>query len=132
MEYSFIIKHIKGSSNCTADSLSRLPVCMAGGIQAEYPSEPLQQLSELPIVNNLEVLWREEELMQEVQLLAGRPQEDIASVTIAQVIGETPKEVWDVLPLSISDVAKATREDKVYGNYSMQSDLETLIKKTQI
>ena len=26
MEYSFTVKHIKGSSNCTADSLSRLPV----------------------------------------------------------------------------------------------------------
>ena len=24
-------------------------------------------------------------------------------------------EAWDVLPLDISDVAKATREDKVYG-----------------
>ena len=115
MEFNFTVKHIKGSSNFTADSLSRLPVCMAGGTQAEYPSGPLQQLSELPVVNQLEVLCEEEELMQEVQLLAGQPQEAVASVTIAQVIGETPKEAWDVLPLSISDVAKATREDKQYG-----------------
>ena len=39
----------------------------------------------------------------------------MVSVTIAQVIGETPKEAWDILPLSISDVAKATSEDKQYG-----------------
>ena len=50
--------------------------------------------------------------MQGVQQLAEQPQEAIVSVTIAQVIGETPKEAWDILLLSISDVAKATREDK--------------------
>ena len=53
--------------------------------------------------------------MQEVQVLASQPQETIVSVTVAQVVGETPKEAWDILPLSISDVAKATREDRQYG-----------------
>ena len=115
MEYSFTVKHIKGSSNCTADSLSRLPVCRSGEKVARYPDGPLQQLSELPTVNKLEVLCTDEELMLGVQQLAEQSPEAIESVTITQVIGETPKEAWDILPLSISDVAKATREDKQYG-----------------
>ena len=40
MEYNFKVKHIKGSSNSTADSLSRLPMC---GVDrtAEYPGGQL-------------------------------------------------------------------------------------------
>ena len=41
MEFNFIIKHIKGSSNTTADNLSRFPLCVGGGA-AEYPAGPLQ------------------------------------------------------------------------------------------
>ena len=39
----------------------------------------------------------------------------MASVSISQVIGETPKEAWDILPLTISDVAKATQKSRQYG-----------------
>ena len=115
MEYSFSVKHIKGSSNSTADSLSRLPVCAAGEQHARYPVGHVQRLSELPTMQKLEVLYEEEQLMWEVQQLASVPQEAMASITVAQVICETPKEAWDILPLSISDVAKATLTDKVYG-----------------
>ena len=45
----------KGSSNCTADSLSRLPVCL-GGSKAPFPGGRVQQLSELPTVQKMEVL----------------------------------------------------------------------------
>ena len=30
-------------------------------------------------------------------------------------MGEVNKEAWDILLLSIADVAKASREDKIYG-----------------
>ena len=53
--------------------------------------------------------------MEGVRKLAEQPQQIYADVTIAQVVGESCKEAWDILPLSISDVAKATREDKVFG-----------------
>ena len=36
-------------------------------------------------------------------------------VTVAQVVGESCKEAWEVLPLDIRDVAKATREDRIFG-----------------
>ena len=41
MEYNFKIKHIKGSSNYTADNLSRLPV-VVNGSDAEYPAGQLK------------------------------------------------------------------------------------------
>ena len=37
MEYTFTVKHIKGSSNSTADSLSRLPVRTPGTDSAPFP-----------------------------------------------------------------------------------------------
>ena len=79
------------------------------------PGGRLQQLSELTTMNKVDVLWEEEELMCNIQELACSPNEDIASVSISQVIGEMPKVAWDILPLTIKDVAKATREDKQYG-----------------
>ena len=97
MEYSFTVKHIKGSSNYTADSLSRLPVCEEGGLQARYPDGPLKELSQLPI-NKIQFVC-EEDIMLEVKRLACQPQGTMVDITIAQVMGETPKEAWDVLPM---------------------------------
>ena len=82
---------------------------------APCPGGRLQQLSELTTRNKVDVLLEEEELMCNIQELACSPNEDIASVSISQVIGETPKVAWDILPLTIKDVAKATREDRQYG-----------------
>ena len=53
--------------------------------------------------------------MVDIQELACWPQEAMVFVSISQVIRETPKEAWGILPLSISDVAKATHTDKQYG-----------------
>ena len=46
MEYSFTVKHIKGSCNNTADSLSRLPVIDSVKVGAPFP-----------VVQNTEI-WR--------------------------------------------------------------------------
>ena len=139
MEYDFEVRHIKGSSNSTADSLSRLPVCTPGAQEAPYPMDasivdskailssasatvpasarcgPGQQLSELPTIHKLEVLCEAQEIMCQVQKLATEPSTEVASVTIQSVIGELPKEAWDILPLTMAEVAHATRTDKIYG-----------------
>ena len=57
----------------------------------------------------------EDVLMTDVQVLAKQPQQEVCDITVAQVVEEACKEAWDALPLDISHVAKATREDKVYG-----------------
>ena len=110
MEYTFTVKHIKGSSNYTADNLSRLPVCESGSNQASYPGGGVTQLTALPTIKKIEIVCEEEQLMAEVQNLAYCPQEDIAWVTVAQVIGQTPNEAWDIIPLSLEDVARKKQE----------------------
>ena len=112
MEYNFSVKHIKGSSNCTADSLSRLPVC-ALDRTAPYPEGQLKRLDQLPISANS--VSFEYEIMEEVQMLALQPQSEYVDITISQIVGENRTEAWDILPLTVADVAKATREDKVYS-----------------
>ena len=76
MEYNFRIKHIKGSSNYTADNLSRLRV-IVNGSDAEYPVGQLKQLEELPTVSKLEVMVAEDVLMTDVQMLAQQPQQEV-------------------------------------------------------
>ena len=122
MEYTFTVKHIRGVVNCTADSLSRLPVCGSSSSStgmsqaaAVYPAGPVTSLPALTEVKTMQVITGEDQLMAEVRSLAESPQEDMVSITVAQVMGEPGREAWEVLPLSISDVAKATREDKVFG-----------------
>ena len=39
----------------------------------------------------------------------------MASLSISQVVGDVPKAAWDILPLNIKDVARATHVDKKYG-----------------
>ena len=56
-----------------------------------------------------------EDVMQQVQWLAHEEQQQaVCDVTISQLVGGACGP-WDMLPLTITDVAKATREDKVYG-----------------
>ena len=76
MEFNFRIKHIKGSSNTTADNLSRLPMCVDGG-DAVYPAGPLQQLQELPAACMVDITVAEDTVMIEVQMLAEQPQDDV-------------------------------------------------------
>ena len=51
MEYSFTVKHIKGSSNSTADSLSRLPVVTPGTVSAPFP--PVQDASGMALPQSI-------------------------------------------------------------------------------
>ena len=115
MEYDFCVKHIKGTSNCVADSLSRLPVPLdeAG---ARYPDGVLQDLGDLPNMCKMELQpLQEEVIMSQVRWMAQKQQHQVeCDVTVHQLVGGALGP-WDVLPLTVADVARATREDKVYG-----------------
>ena len=54
-------------------------------------------------------------VMAEGQMLTQQPQDEVYEVTISQVVGEPCKQAWEILPLTITDVSKATRLDPVYG-----------------
>ena len=73
-----------------------------------YPDGQLRQLQQLPSVMSMDVT-------DMVQMLAQQPREEVYEVTVSQVVGEPCREAWDVLPLTIADVSKATRVDPVYG-----------------
>ncbi|CAL4204939.1 unnamed protein product [Meganyctiphanes norvegica] len=98
---------------------SLYPVGLVGsnsfGCMSATPGLRQQQSSELPICSKIEVLLNEEELMGDVQELASSPQEGWASVTVSQIVGEVPKAAWDILPLTIKDVATATKGSRQYG-----------------
>ena len=55
------------------------------------------------------------EVADTVQMLTQQPQDEVYEVTISQVVGEPCKQAWEILPLTITDVSKATRLDPVYG-----------------
>ena len=114
-EYDFVIKHIKGTSNCVADSLSRLPVPMDKS-GARYPDGRLQELGDLPQVCKLQADQSENEIMVTVKWLAERSHQE-CEMTVNQVVGNISGVggPWDMVPLTCVDVAKATREDPVYG-----------------
>ena len=131
MEYNFSVRHIKGSSNSTADSLSRLPICSPGSSVAPFPVEQqlnqripdpitrmegaLQEPKELSTMNSVEISVKEEEILCDVTELAKYPQQEVVNVSISQIVGDEPKVAWDILPLTIKEVAEATKTDKVYS-----------------
>ena len=47
--------------------------------------------------------------------LAKLPDPGITAINICKIVGTAPTAAWDILPLNIKDVAKATRGDRVYG-----------------
>ena len=89
MEYNFTVRHIKGSSNSTADSLSRLPICSPGSTVALFPVEQqlnqripdpitrmegeLKEPQELSTVNRLDISVEEGEILSDVTELAKYP-----------------------------------------------------------
>merc|ERR1711888_65239 len=86
MEYDFVIKHIKGSSNCVADSLSRLPVPLDSS-GARYPDGVLQELGDLPNICKME-LQSVEEVIDQVRWLAQQEHHDAqCEITVQQVVG---------------------------------------------
>ena len=118
MEYSFTVKHIKGSSNSTADSLSRLPVVTPGTVSAPFPVVHDTSNMALPagITGTSAVNKVEAEVLFDVKHLAYNPSLNIAPCTINQVVGDSsPVAAWDLVPLTIKEVAAATKTCKVYG-----------------
>ena len=92
--FDFNVVHIKGTSNRVCDSLSRLP----------SPSAELDsyQCSAMSVYNS-------------VSCLAKLPVDDSSQVCISSILGGPTTDPWNVLPVSVKDVAKATRDDRVYG-----------------
>ena len=62
-----------------------------------------------------EPIFNVDDIMTSVSCLAQLPNPDITAVSICKIVGSAPSAAWDILPLTCKDVAKATREDKVYG-----------------
>ena len=120
MEFSFTVKHIKGSANKAADGLSRLPVVSTGSHTAPFP--PVQSISGMqlpdaltsrPVVNEIDLV--SSNVMGDVKLLSGNPSEHVIPYTIHQVVGDSPVAAWDIIPLSVKEVAAATNICKIYG-----------------
>ncbi|CAL4089219.1 unnamed protein product, partial [Meganyctiphanes norvegica] len=120
MEHNFTISHIKGASNRTADSLSRLPVPPKGELGAPFPSSagkpiPAATLAGELSAKSVDVMFVADEMINTVSCLAQLPDPGVTEVTINRVVGDAPTAAWDILPLTVKEVAKATREDRVYG-----------------
>ena len=123
MEYSFTVKHIKGSSNSTADSLSRLPVVTPGTVSAPFP--PVQDASgmalpqsiigksRVPEIKKIEVSFTD--IIDDVKHLSCNPSLDVTPITINQLVGDSTVAAWDIIPLTVKEVAAATKTCKVYG-----------------
>ena len=120
--YSFVIKHIKGANNKVCDSLSRLPSPPSGELMTPSPAGAGRAVSVEELGRNMSVkgvefddMDNEVTVMELVKLFAQCPEEQEAPVEIRKVVGEETSAVWDILPVSLKDVANATREDKVCG-----------------
>ena len=116
MEYSFTIKHIKGSKNCTADSLSRLPV--VDQISGTAPFPVVHDASTLGLPSNIKSVINkvEAEILYDVKYLAFNPDTHVTDFTVNAVVGESSTvAAWDLVPLSVKEVAEATKTCKVYG-----------------
>ena len=84
-DYNFKVVHISGNKNSICDSLSRLPVGSFATVNA-------------------------------AQCLAQLPEEkSYCEVSICSIVGNPITDPWNTLPVSVKDVAKVTREDRVYG-----------------
>ena len=121
MEYDFDITHIKGASNKTSDNLSRLPVPPPGKLQAPAPVGVGRTMSSATLASNMSVKSADivpqfvaDEVMQSVMCFAQLPDPGVTAVSICKIVGPALSAVWDILPLSVKDVAKATCEDKVF------------------
>ena len=113
MEYSFTVKHIKGTSNCTADSLSRLPVVDKNSISAPFPN--VQNATNLNLPQSI-IKLVETDLIVDVKHLSYNPMSEETSYTVNQVVGDNSTlAAWDLVPLTIKEVAAATKVCRIYG-----------------
>lgn len=120
MEYDFHATHIKGASNKICDNLSRLPVPPTGELNAPSPTgvgHPVSstELARTMSVKRVQIDFPAEEIMESVACLAQLPEPNTASISICKVLGPPSTAAWDIVPVSVKDVAKATSEDKIYG-----------------
>ena len=92
--FDFHVVHIKGTNNRVCDSLSRLP--------SPSTESDSYQCSAMSVYNS-------------VSCLAQLPVEDSSQVCISSILGGPTTDPWKVLPVTVKDVAKATRDDRVYG-----------------
>ena len=139
MEYSFKVKHIRGSSNNTADSLSRLPIIDSDKVGAPFPA--VQNVDHMSLPNGIKSLELNTvtnsiksnesktllknsnlidtepiHLLFQVQNLAINPMDSQVECSVKQVIGDSsPVAAWDLVPLSTQEVADATQSCKIYG-----------------
>ena len=119
MEYDFTATHIKGASNTICDNLSRLPVPPPGQLQVPSPPGVGKPVSSTELARTMSVKHVSselvaEEIMASVSCLAQLPDPKIAEVSVCNVLGPPSTAAWDIVPVSVKDVAIATREDKVY------------------
>ena len=112
MEFNFQVKHIRGSSNCTADSLSRLPIVTKGDVSAPFPD--VENVDNLDLPASIKFIAAD--ISTDVKYLAFYPNSNKTEFTIKQVIGDdTNTMAWDLLPLNAADVARETQTCKIYG-----------------
>ena len=90
--FDFQVIHIKGTSNRVCDSLSRLP----------SPATDSYECSTMSVCSY-------------AACLAELPLESDTPVSISSILGSPTMDPWNVLPVTVKDVAKATRDDRVYG-----------------
>ena len=121
MEYSFKVKHIKGTCNRTADSLSRLPVVQKNCISAPFPNVQNPTNFDIPAsiktvnVNINPFEFSENDLIFDVKYLSFYPDSEVTDCTINQIVGSDNVAAWDLIPLSLAEVATATKKCKVFG-----------------
>ena len=84
-------------------------------IRMEGALKDPEELQEVPAVNKVDIAVEEREIMGEVKEIASYPCMEVVNASIAQIVGDVPTAAWDILPLTMKEVADATRVDKVYG-----------------
>ena len=114
MEYSFTVKHIRGKCNRTADSLSRLPVVDRNSVSAPFPDIQNATNFDLPAsIKKLE--FSDSDLIFDIKCLSFYPDTELTWCDINQVVGSDNVAAWDLIPLSFSEVAAATKKCKIFG-----------------
>ena len=120
MEYDFTASHIKGANNKVCDSLSRLPVPAQGELQVPSPTGVGQPVTIDDLSRKMSVKHIDyedvsaQEAMTTASCLSLLPDPDETHVSICKIVADTTA-VWDILPLTVKDVARATIGDRTLG-----------------
>ena len=80
-------------------------------ISAPFPS--VQNATNLNLPETIRNI--DSEIMVDVKYLAFYPIAEETSCTVSQVVGDSTVAAWDLVPLSITDVAAATKTCKIFG-----------------